>query len=271
MTHGARPVVLVGCGRMGGALLSGFLRSEQDVSHFHVVCPNRGRLDAFLPNGRITWHGGPESLPPFPGGAVYIFAVKPQVLGDVLPAYGALMGEKDLCVSVAAGKTIDFFQGFLGDKPRYVRAFPNTPAAIGQGIFLCYTPHADDRSFITQLLTSLGSVHWFDHEETLHPAASLAASGPAFVFQFVESLIEAGTHLGLSPSVARELSIELFIGSAAYLGGRGQAPADLCREVASPQGMTAAGLGVLQGQGRLTALLIETLFATVNRSRELGA
>lgn len=265
-----RPLVLVGCGNMGSALLRGFLGAPGTDLSVHIVAPHQYKARPFLTDDRVSWYESPDHLPPLTAGAIYIFAVKPQILSDVLPLYAHRITDQDLCISVAAGKTVSFFESFLGSRAPCVRAFPNTPTAIGRGIFLCYTKNSAVQKTVTTLLQPLGSVHWFADEDMLHGAASLAASGPAFVFQFAESLAAAGVSVGgLSPELSEALVAELLIGTAAYLESSGKSPAYLRAQVTSPQGMTAAGIQVLQKNGALESLLTDMLNKTMARSREL--
>lgn len=204
---------------------------------------------------------------------VVVFAVKPQVLPEVVPAYRRYADPNTTFLSVAAGAPMAFFRQHLGKQSVIVRAMPNTPAAVGRGMSIVYTDGhttADQRAACQSLLEATGHVAWVDDEELIHAASAVSSSGPAYVFLLAECLAEAGVAVELPADLATEISRVTVAGSGALLE-RSELPAgQLRKDVTSQGGMTAEALAVLMGDDGLRPLFRKAVAAAAQRSRELG-
>lgn len=256
---------------MGGALLSRWQHSSSDIiSHIHVIDPHS--------NAHLTANtSSVASLDVLPASAqpdVIIFAVKPQKLAEILPAYKMRFGVKPLYISIAAGKTLEFFAQQLGDHAHVVRAMPNTPAMIGKGVTgLCArnTLSESAKQIATKLMQAVGTVQWLADEEQMHALTAISGSGPAYVFAFLDTLTNAGIHAGLPENMARSLALETVIGSAALAGVSHETFEQLRKNVTSPGGTTEAAIDVLLGENGLARLVDNSVKAAQKRSRELAS
>ncbi|WP_299360279.1 pyrroline-5-carboxylate reductase [uncultured Paracoccus sp.] len=261
-----RGLILVGCGRMGGALLKGWLNRGLDPAAVYVIDP---AAPAWLAERGIRANG---ATPPNP--AVLVLAVKPQMMGDVLPALqAAAEGADTLILSVAAGVTLERFGRAFPGAP-IVRAMPNTPAAIGQGISAII---GNDRAtaapmdLAQALMAAVGRVVRLQDESQMDAVTAVSGSGPAYVFHLIEALARAGEAEGLPPSLALDLARATVAGAGALAVAGDEDPAVLRANVTSPGGTTAAGLAVLMDdRSGLPDLIRRTVAAAAARSRELG-
>lgn len=259
----ARGLVLVGCGRMGGAMLQGWLARGLDAGAVTVIDPN------LAPEWQDRGLRVNADLPSDP--AVIVLAVKPQMMGGALSAMPDLSGS--LVISVAAGTTIATFEAAFPGAP-VIRVMPNTPAAIGQGISAMIgngaaTPaHLD---LAEALMRAVGRVVRLEHEAQMDAVTGLSGSGPAYVFHLIEAMAAAGAAQGLSPALSLELARMTVAGAGALAVHADEDPAVLRRNVTSPNGTTAAGLAVLMDDDAgLTPLMVRTVAAATERGRELG-
>lgn len=265
------PVVLVGCGNMGRAMLEGWLAAGRlDAAQALVVEPAealRARATALGAAGLAdAGEIGPGIAP-----RLVVFAVKPQVIADVVPAY-ARFRDGATFVSVAAGTPIATFERLLGEEAAVIRCMPNTPAAIGKGMMVTFanpnvTPEA--AAFVAGLLSANGEVAQIADEELMDAVTAVSGSGPAYVFHFIECLTEAAQAAGLPAETARLLAMQTVYGAASLAAESRQQPGELRRQVTSPNGTTAAALSVLMGEDRLKALVAEAVEAARRRSVEL--
>lgn len=266
MSGGAgRPILLVGCGKMGGAMFAGWCAAGRDVA---VVEPNA----AGHPQGALLVVAGPESLPAGLDPAAVLLAVKPQEAARTLPHY-ARFAPGALFVSVMAGKTLAGMATLLGPGARIVRAMPNTPAAIGKGITVaCAGPGVSpaERTLADQLLGAVGQTAWVEEEALLDPVTALSGGGPAYVFLLAEVLEQAGIAAGLPAGLAARLARATVAGSGALLEASPEPPATLRRNVTSPGGTTAEALSVLMEDAAWPALMRRAIAAASARSRELA-
>lgn len=254
-------LLLVGSGKMGSALLRRW--HEQKIADETLVVDPARNLKS------------PADLPAGFAPDVVVFAVKPQILPDILADYRRYADAGALMVSIAAGRTTAFFRQHLGDGAKIIRCMPNTPAAIGEGITGAYAlpaVSADDRAVADRLLSPVGEVIWFDDENLLDAVTAVSGSGPAYVFHLIEAMADAGVALGLAPDVAMKLARQTVIGSAALARAEANTPAATLREaVTSPKGTTAAALAVLMADDGLKALMQKALRAADDRAKELNA
>jgi len=263
-------VLLVGCGKMGGALLAGWL--ERGVaSGFAVVEPGPGG-EAFARRREVRFYTDALSLDLDLRPTVIVLAVKPQVMGDVARHYQRFATPETVFLSIAAGKTLAFFSRQLGAEAAIVRAMPNTPAAIGRGITVaCPNPYASAAqiALCDRLLAAAGEVAWVDDEALIDAVTAVSGSGPAYVFLLIECLAKAGIAAGL-PELAVRLARATVAGSG-ELARLSSEPAEVLRQnVTSPGGTTRAALDVLMAADGLETLMSKAVAAAAARSRELA-
>jgi pyrroline-5-carboxylate reductase len=269
----ARPLLLVGGGKMGEALLGGWLRQGLGRDAVQVVEPDAGRRELVAGTHGIVAAGRPEDLPEAPPPGVLLLAVKPQAMGAALPAYAARVAPDTLVLSIAAGKPIALLERALGEGLGVVRAMPNTPAAVGQGVsVLCANAGATriQRELAERLMAAVGAVHWVEDEDLMHAVTAVSGSGPAYVFHLIEALAEAGARAGLPEPLAMALARGTVAGAGELARRSGESAAQLRANVTSPGGTTAAALRVLMAEDGLAPLLARAVAAAALRSRELA-
>ena len=257
----ARGLVLLGCGKMGGAMLRGWLNEGLAREAVTVLDPHPSDWLQSLTGLNINM-----DLPASP--AVAVIAVKPQMMGEALPALQAL-GDETMFISIAAGTPIEAFEAALGAVP-VIRAMPNTPAAVGRGITAMIgnaQVSAAHMDMAEGLLSGVGEVVRLDDEAEMDAVTGLSGSGPAYVFHMIEAMAKAGEAEGLAPDLAMRLARATVCG-AGELAYRDETSAEQLRvNVTSPNGTTQAGLEVLMPE--LSDLMRRTVAAAANRSREL--
>lgn len=260
-------LILVGCGKLGGAMLTRWCESGV-AQHVHVVSPRHAESDA----DGLTWHRDFTTLPAGSEDTVIVFAVKPALLAELLPHYARRFGATPLYISVAAGKTLAFYTQHLGAKASVVRAMPNTPGTIGHGVTALCAPglHPAARSTTENVMSALGHLLWIEDESSMNAVSAISGCGPAYVFLFIESLARAGIAAGLPESQARALAMNTATGSVAYASQSSQPLPALWQQVASPGGMTEAALNVLSAPGGMPDLLKKAVEAAITRAAELA-
>jgi len=262
----ARGLVMLGCGKMGSAMLRGWLRTGLPPESVFVIDPNPS--DWLKAQGvRI---GG--DLPANP--AIAIIAVKPQMMAEALPDVGALGGGETLVISVAAGTPLATFEEVLGPATPIVRAMPNTPAAIGRGITALFgnANVTDDAMDMAEaLLLSVGQCVRLENEGQMDAVTAVSGSGPAYVFHLIETLAAAGEAEGLSPGLAMDLAKATVGGAGELAETSDEDPGQLRTNVTSPNGTTQAALEVLMDPDTgFPALLRRAVAAAAQRARELA-
>ena len=265
MTAGAMPVGplwMIGCGNMGGAMLRQWLAAGLDPAAVTVVT----RSGRGVPEGVRSTTAMPDGERP----ATLVLAVKPQQLDVVAPLLAGV--RPALLVSILAGVEVAALAQRI-DAAAIVRAMPNLPVAIGQGVTALYTATADAgvRQTVTALAAALGHVEWVADEGAFDAVTALAGCGPGFVFRFADALAVAGAALGLPEEQARRLALATLAGSAAMAVTADAPPATLADRVASPGGSTREGLNVLDAGRALERLMIDTLAASARRNSEMAA
>ena len=264
------PVLLLGCGKMGSAMLSGWVNRGVAPGTILVVEPDPAAAgEAQRRHGVEVADAVPPGLEP----AVVVFAVKPQVMEDVAASLGDALERRPLVVSIAAGKTLAWFERHLGPKIPVVRTMPNTPAAIGRGITaMVANSHVtrESRGTAESLLASVGETVWLDDESLMDAVTALSGGGPAYVFLLIETLTRAGIANGLSGTVASRLALHTVAGAGELALQADETPAQLRRNVSSPGGTTLEALGVLMAEDGLQPLFDRAVDAATRRSRELG-
>jgi pyrroline-5-carboxylate reductase len=265
------PLLLVGCGKMGGALLHGWL--ERGVAREVAVVEPGTRVAEASGRAEVSVYRTAADLPAIFKPEVVVLAVKPQVMADVLPSYRRYARPQTVFLSIAAGKTLAFFGRQLGEEAAVVRAMPNTPAAVGRGISVACAGRrveAGQRALCDKLLAAVGEVAWVEDEALLDPVTAVSGGGPAYVFLLIECLAEAGVAAGLPEELAMRLARSTVAG-AGELAHRSQEPAATLRQnVTSPKGTTLAALEVLMGPNGIAPLFVRAVAAATARSRELA-
>ncbi|RYG90712.1 pyrroline-5-carboxylate reductase [Loktanella sp. IMCC34160] len=261
-----RGLVLLGCGKMGSAMLAGWLKGGLPAASVWVIDP--------YPSDWVTAQGVHVNadLPADP--AIALIAVKPQMMGDALPSMQALGNGTTLFVSVAAGTPIATFETVLGDRTPIIRAMPNTPAAVGRGITAIIgngMTGAGHLDLAQSLLEAVGQVVRLDSEDQMDAVTGVSGSGPAYVFHLIETLAAAGVAQGLSPELSMQLAKATVAGAGALAEAAEEDPAQLRVNVTSPNGTTQAALEVLMNEtDGFPALLTRAVAAATNRSKELA-
>ncbi len=267
-------VVLAGCGNMGFAMLKGWIDGGAlGTSDVIVVEPNDELRNRAARLGVHVASSAGELDPQFTPSLVVI-AVKPQVMGAVLPAYAPMAARGTAFLSVAAGVGMRAYEAALGEKTAIVRCMPNTPAAIGKGMLVYFNNShvgADLEVFVKALLACSGLVAKIDSEGLMDAVTAVSGSGPAYVFHFIECLTQAGVDAGLPTDIAGRLAMQTIMGAGALAAESSDAPGKLRENVTSPNGTTQAALNVLMGGGALQKLVSEAVEAARKRSIELGA
>jgi pyrroline-5-carboxylate reductase len=259
-------IVLAGAGKMGGAMLTGWLAQGLDPARVVVIDP------APAPEISALAAKGIRLNPNDPAAAdTLIVAVKPQMFRDAGPALKRWVGPSTLVVSIMAGTTIAALQEVCGGA--VVRAMPNTPAAIGRGITVA-VPDAHvstaQRATADALLRATGAVEWVDDEELMDAVTAVSGSGPAYLFLLAEELARAGVAAGLPEALATKLARDTVSGAGELLNRSELTSATLRQNVTSPGGTTAAALAVLMGDDGFAPLLTRAVAAATARSKELA-
>lgn len=262
-------LVLAGAGKMGGAMLAGWLAAGLDPRRTTLIdpVPSRDIVDLCAEQGLALNPPDPEP------GAVLVLGIKPQGLEAAAPGLDRLIGRDTLVVSILAGKTVANLCERLPRARAVVRAMPNLPASIGRGATGAYAnPEVgpEQRASADALLAANGTVAWLADEAQIDAVTALSGSGPAYVFLMVEALAEAGIAAGLDPEVARRLARATVSGAGALLDANPAEAAELRRNVTSPGGTTAAALDVLMRPDGLGALMRDAVAAARRRAEELA-
>ena len=264
MTAISGDILLVGGGRMGSALAAGWLRGPLEAARLAIVEPDDGTAQRLAPLG-ATCVPTPAALPGALRPAAIVYAVKPQVMAEVVPPYAVHL-------SIAAGWPVRLLERDLGPVP-IVRAMPNTPAAIGEGMTVAWANQAanrDQQALCEALLRAVGAVAWIDDEALMDAVTAVSGSGPAYVFLLAECLAEAAVDAGLPADLARTLADRTVSGAGALLAQSEEDAATLRRNVTSPGGTTEAALSVLMATDGLAPLMSRAVRAAAERSRALA-
>ncbi|QGX97416.1 pyrroline-5-carboxylate reductase [Roseovarius faecimaris] len=264
-TVAERGLVLLGCGKMGSAMLQGWLERGVPPGAVSVIDP---APSDWLKSTGVAINA---DLPASP--AIALLAVKPQMMGEALPSLTAMGGGETLFLSVAAGTPISTFEAAFGATSPIIRAMPNTPAAVGRGITAIIgnaqatSAHLD---LAEALLSAVGQVVRLDSEDQMDAVTGLSGSGPAYVFHMIECMAAAGEAQGLAPALAMQLAKATVAGAGALAEAADETPAQLRVNVTSPNGTTQAGLEVLMDEATgLPPLMRATVKAATDRSVEL--
>jgi len=259
------PILLVGCGRMGSAMLAGWLEAGLAASYAVDPAPQ-------VAVSGLRLVSAIEAVPDGFAPDAVVLAVKPQNAAATLPDYARFAGSA-VFLSIMAGRTVRGIQGLLSPDTAVVRAMPNTPAAVRQGVTVAVAgPGVSEaqRDLCDRLLTAIGTVAWVDDEGLIDPVTAVSGGGPAYVFLLAELLEKAGIEQGLPPKLARMLARQTVSGSGALLAASTEESAALRRAVTSPRGTTERALAVLMADGAWPELVSRAISDATARSRELA-
>lgn len=265
-------LLLVGAGKMGGAMLEGWLKSG--VRPEQVVALDPAPPTEIL--ALLQKHGIRHNpvVATIKDAEVVLVAVKPQIMEDVLPGVASLKASRPLIVSVAAGKTIASFARHFGTDAAIIRTIPNTPAAVGRGITAMAANEnvsAGQIALARELLSAIGEVVTVDDEALIDAVTAVSGSGPAYVFYLTECLAKAGVAMGLPEDIAMQLARATVAGSGELMRVSGLPAETLRQNVTSPKGTTYAALQVLMAEDGLSPLMEKAVDAATRRSRELAS
>ncbi|MEO1192506.1 MAG: pyrroline-5-carboxylate reductase [Pseudomonadota bacterium] len=264
------PLLLIGCGKMGGALLDGWLRQGLAPEQVAIVEPAAEAVAGFVAKG-CRHLARPADLAESP--RVVLLAVKPQKMGEALPGLAALASDSTLFLSIAAGVQLISLREALGAQSKIVRAMPNTPAAVARGMTVLVAgpgTSSDDTSLSEALLAAVGETAWVEDEGQMDAVTALSGGGPAYVFLLAETLAKAGAAAGLPEDLAARLARVTVAGSGELLHQASEPPATLRENVTSPGGTTLEALKVLMADDALQPLMTKAIAAATARSKELG-
>jgi pyrroline-5-carboxylate reductase len=262
------PILLIGGGRMGSALLAGW--REQGLASAIIIDPSPDAQKLAGPG--IQVFPSPADIPHGFTPEAVILAVKPQMAAAALPAY-ARFANSAVFISIMAGKTLHAISTMLGCKTAMIRAMPNTPAAVRQGFTVAVAnSHASeaDQALAAKLLEAAGQTEWVTDEALLDPVTAISGGGPAYVFLLTELMEQAAIAQGIPAALARAMARQTVIGSAALLAASDEDAANLRIAVTSPAGTTERALAVLRADTAFPKLFLEAIEAATQRSRELS-
>lgn len=262
------PILLVGCGRMGGAMLAGW--RERGLASSVVVDPAPGAASIADPDLIVV--PSADAIPSGFAPHAVVLAVKPQNAAETLPSYRRFAGGA-VFLSIMAGRTIDGMRALLGPSAAIVRAMPNTPAAVRQGVTVaCPGAGVTDaaRELCDRLLQAIGAVAWIEDEGLLDPVTAVSGSGPAYVFLLAELMEQAAIQQGIPSALARLLARQTVAGSGALLAASTEESAALRTAVTSPGGTTERALTMLMEPSAWPSAVSRAIEAATVRSRELA-
>ena len=266
------PILLIGAGRMGGALLAGW--AKRRIGPVIAVEPSPSAdLKAFAKKHHVALFAHAASIDTVRARAC-IVALKPQILKTEIAALAPIAQSGALMLSIAAGTSIAAMTTAWGRRARIVRAMPNTPGSIGRGItaiFAAKGTTADDRTLAQSLLAALGQTVWVVRESDIDTVTAVSGSGPAYIFLLTEALADAAQAEGLPRPLAEKLARATVAGSGALLDADPSPPEVLRRNVTSPHGTTEAALKILMAKNGLTPLMGRAVAAARKRARQLGS
>ena len=266
------PLLLVGCGKMGGALLRGWLSRGIAGKDVFVVDPAPRDLEDVQARG-VTIVAAVGQLPPTLQPGIILLAIKPQFMDEALPVYRPFADQGAVFLSIAAGKTVAYLKDKLGPKAVVIRSMPNTPAAVGRGMsVLLRDPKvpAATQELCGQLLSAVGEIGWIDEEDQINAVTAVSGGGPAYVFLLIECLAEAAKEMGLPPELCMKLARATVTGSGELAHQSSESATALRQAVMSPKGTTLEAVNVLMAPDGLQPLMNKAIAAATRRGREIA-
>ncbi len=271
LTDQSARLCFIGAGNMASSIIGGLVEQGYPASLIHAADPDIAQLAKLKKENGI--HTTTDNQQAIAEADALILAVKPQVMGAVCaPLSGTVRQKRPLIISIAAGIKVSNLIDWLGDDLPVVRTMPNTPALVQSGATGLYANQyvtKMQQDIATTIFGAIGMTRWFDQEEDMDRVVAVSGSGPAYFFLVMEAIEQAGVKLGLSPSIARDLTVQTALGAAKLAQASDVELAELRRRVTSPGGTTEAALKVLQ-EGGLVELFDRALIAASDRSKELA-
>lgn len=262
-------LLLIGCGNMGNALITRWHETLGHVfSSFHVVEPNNITLPENISLSKQL-SDLPESFSP----TMIVLAVKPQQMEIVLPQLKEKFSSRTTYLSIAAGKTLSFYEHYLGNEAAIIRVMPNTASMIGQGMsaLVANLQVSDHKKTVaTQMMQAVGEAVWLDNEAQMDIVTAISGSGPAYIYYFIECLIEAATACGLPEEMAMQLAKQTAFGAASMVKQSNESLDMLRQRVTSPGGTTEAALAQFAKNEQLQLLVKNAVQAAIQRAKELA-
>ena len=265
-------LVLVGCGKMGGAMLEGWLDQGVPVNSIRIIEKSPEHAQSLRDTYDIHVDDSIAEIEEGFPADIIILAVKPQVMDEAAEACKRYAGRATF-MSIAAGKTVSYFENMIGDQEAIIRVMPNTPAAVRRGISVAYAnDHVaeDVKSYCSGLLEAIGDVAWVEDEALMDPVTAVSGSGPAYVFYMTECLTQAGIKAGLSEELATQLARATVSGAGELMRQSETDTSQLRINVTSPGGTTQAALEVLMGEKGIASTMDKAVAAATQRSKELA-
>lgn len=267
-------ILLVGCGKMGGAMLRGWFAQGLSPVDIMVVEPaGRDVVETADQHPALSVLSDASELPSDFRPDAIVFAVKPQAAESVLPTYARFAGSGAVYLSIIAGLQVDTLKRWLGPGASVVRAMPNTPAAIGCGVSALYADEAvgpSQKRVCKVLMAAVGETVWLPDEGQMDAVTAVSGSGPAYIFLLAEALAQAGTRAGLPSELATKLADATVSGAGALLKASDHTASELRENVTSPGGTTAAALEILTSEDGLSDLMARAVSAAAQKSRDLA-
>lgn len=266
------PLLLVGCGKMGGALLRGWLQRGVAGKDVFVVDPAPRDLEDVQARG-VSVVTAIDQLPVGLQPGIVLLAIKPQFMDEALTSYRRYVRPGAVFLSIAAGKTVGYLKGKLGADATIVRSMPNTPAAVGRGMSVIIRDSSIPvvtLDLCGQLLSAVGKIGWIDEEDQINAVTAVSGGGPAYVFLLIECLAEAARAAGLPADLAIQLARETVTGSGELAHQSSETATQLRQAVMSPKGTTIEALAVLMAPDGLQPLLTKAIAAATRRGREIA-
>jgi pyrroline-5-carboxylate reductase len=266
-------ITLIGCGKMGSAMLHGWLADSHLDAEFAIVEPVHEHLEWTAGHSAVRlYRTVAEAAAEGRAATMIVLAVKPQMMDEAIADLGALAGADSAYLSIAAGLSTDWFRARLGETAMVLRSMPNTPAAIGKGVTALYGGNAPQTvtALASQLLAAIGAVVILEDESLMDGVTAVSGSGPAYVFLLAEVMTAAGIKAGLPETLAKQLAEATVAGAGALIAESDEPPSQLRVNVTSKGGTTAAALAVLMADDGMGQLLDRAIRAARDRSVELG-
>jgi pyrroline-5-carboxylate reductase len=266
-------ITLIGCGKMGSAMLHGWLADADLDAEFAIIEPMMDHLAWTNEHDNVRLYASiADAATKDRAARMIVLAVKPQMMDEAIAGLGALVGTDTAFLSIAAGIPTGWFRERLGADAMVLRSMPNTPAAIGKGVTALFAADApaDLVSLATTLLSAVGTVVMLDDESLMDAVTALSGSGPAYVFLLAETMTAAGIKAGLPADLARQLAEATVSGAGALIEESDEPPLQLRINVTSKGGTTAAALSVLMAENGMEELMVRAILAARDRSIELG-
>ncbi|SHF08957.1 pyrroline-5-carboxylate reductase [Vibrio gazogenes] len=264
-------MLVIGGGKMGGAIIQGWLKTGLDASHIYLVDMNESVLSQFKQLGINTYKPDEIEQLRSVNFSDVLLALKPQMIGAFAPDYRQLVGSDTCLMSIAAGVSIEQLRSIFTSAASIVRIMPNTPVLVGKGVVVAYTDAGPEiRDKTAALFEPLGNFYWLDHEDQMHAATAVSGSGPAYIFYFCECFMDTATKMGLPEDLAQKIAKDTFIGAAKMIEQQESSVAELRQNVTSPNGTTQAGLERLAHGGLITEQIKACCEAACQRSIEIS-